>query len=102
MGSTPVGRKFFLPKTCFFVVAHLLEYLGATAPLRTVYFANSRLEKARFILKILRLNRENRPERNFRQKIYCRELPSGVNFFFLKLNAPSGEGAFVISQVVCL
>ena len=59
MGSTPVGRKFFLPKTCFFVVAHLLEYLGATAPLRTVYFAPSRLELRKIRLKNLFVLRDN-------------------------------------------
>ena len=81
MGSTPVGRKFFLPKTCFFVVAHLLEYLGATAPLRTVYFANSRLEKARFILKNHPPKPRNRPERNFRQEFYRKATPLGRKFF---------------------
>ena len=52
VGSTPAERNF-LPKTLYFVVTHLLEYLGATAPLRTVYFANSRLEIKSFILKII-------------------------------------------------
>ena len=41
----------FLTKKPYFFVAHLLEYLGATAPLRTVYFASSRLELGLFILK---------------------------------------------------
>ena len=52
MGSTPVGRKYFLTKTLYFVVAHLLEYFRAAARLCTVYFANSRLELKGFILKI--------------------------------------------------
>lgn len=41
----------FLTKKPDFFVAHLLEYLGATAPLRTVYCASSRLELGLFILK---------------------------------------------------
>ena len=43
----------FLLKKPYFFVAQMLEYLGATAPLRTVYFAFSRLELACFILKTL-------------------------------------------------
>jgi hypothetical protein len=41
----------FLRKMLYFVVAQRLEYLGATAPLRTVYFAFSRLELKHFPLK---------------------------------------------------
>ena len=41
----------FLRKILYFFVVRLLEYLGATAPLRTVYFAASRLELKDFPLK---------------------------------------------------
>ena len=41
--TTKAGR-IFLPKTRYFVVAYLLEYLRATARPCTVYFANARLE----------------------------------------------------------
>ena len=41
----------FRPKILYFFVAQLLEYLGATAPLRTVYFATSLLELKYFPLK---------------------------------------------------
>ena len=56
-GNCDAGRislsASFLTKTRYFFVAQMLEYLGATAPLRTVYFAFSRLELACFILKTL-------------------------------------------------
>ena len=51
VGSNPAAPTIFLRKTSYFVVAYLLEYLGAAAPLRTVYFASSRLEIRRFSLK---------------------------------------------------
>ena len=42
---------FFRPKTLYFFVVRLLEYLGAVAPLRTVYCASVCLELKRFSLK---------------------------------------------------
>ncbi|MBQ3666713.1 MAG: hypothetical protein II913_01420 [Elusimicrobiaceae bacterium] len=50
---TPSPSEGFLIKKPFFVVVRLLEYLGATAPLRTVYYTNSRLELGLFSLKTL-------------------------------------------------
>ena len=41
----------FRPNLPHFVVVQALEYLGATAPLRTVYFALSRLELSQICLK---------------------------------------------------
>ncbi len=41
----------FFRKIPYFFVVRLLEYLGATAPLRTVYYAASRLELRNFTLK---------------------------------------------------
>lgn len=41
----------FLPDFPHFVVVQALEYLGATAPLRTVYFALSLLELDKISLK---------------------------------------------------
>ena len=48
-GASP--GAFFLRKMLYFVVAQRLEYLGATAPLRTVYFALSLLELRKISLK---------------------------------------------------
>ena len=44
IGVALIKTSFLFCKTPCFVVVRLLEYLGATAPLRTVYFATSRLE----------------------------------------------------------
>ena len=56
-GSNPVRDVFFLLKTRYFVVAHSVGYLRASARLRTVYLPRSRLELTRFSLKNLKLAR---------------------------------------------
>ena len=61
---------FFLLKTRSFVVAYLLEYFRAIARVPPVYFASSRLERARFSLKKFPalLSMQARPGGIFRQE----------------------------------
>ena len=81
MGSTPVGRKFENRALAWFykfkTEAHQLLGVRREAKAAAMFlFERAWAAKGK--------NREARPVRNFRQGIYCRGLPSGANFFFLK------------------